>query len=90
MIKHPLDITQLTCTKRKAPTGEPRLQGRPQKIAHIDDTLVAPIEPGDIDVPIIKRKLLSNNAENKPVSEIENAMSVTKISSKVYKSLMYE
>lgn len=59
-------------------------------MAHINITLAAPTEPSDVDVSVIERELLSNNAENQPVNEVEKAISTTIISSKVYKPLTYE
>lgn len=91
LVEHPLDITRLTSTKRKAPTGEPRPRGRPRKIAHIENTPVAPTEPNDVDVPVVGRESPSNDAKNEPVNaDIKKTMSETEISSIVYKPLTYE
>lgn len=39
LVEHPLDLTHstTTVTKKRGPTGEPRLRGQPRKIQAIED-----------------------------------------------------
>ena len=75
LMKWPLDKT--SSLKKKAPAGEPRPRGRPQKIISTEATILS-----KNNMPIM--------AEQTSNKEPEIAMSITKCSSKIRKPTIYD